>query len=95
MVSLALTQSRQALRSLCNYEKIKSLVFFYVLFQYLLKSHRHLRARGVQRTLSDIWQSLAKRAILIVLKLPKHRQKVKISVGMSSCQKRASPRNGF
>ncbi|KAF9643173.1 PLP-dependent transferase [Thelephora ganbajun] len=53
-----------------TYDRARTLLFFYVVTKYGIKSLRHLRARGTVGTLREGWSWLSERTLLLVLALP-------------------------
>ncbi|KAJ7072019.1 pyridoxal phosphate-dependent transferase [Mycena amicta] len=63
-----------------TYESLKSLLFIYVVVKYALKSHRHLRARGVVASASDLYTWIAQQVIFLALRLPSAKAKVALEM---------------
>ncbi|KAH7889086.1 pyridoxal phosphate-dependent transferase [Phlebopus sp. FC_14] len=58
------------------YESAKTMLFFYVVSKQSLKVYRHVRARGLRRSIAESWIWISKRTLLLAMKLPAAQQKV-------------------
>ncbi|KAF8445009.1 pyridoxal phosphate-dependent transferase [Boletus edulis BED1] len=58
------------------FETVKTALFLYVLVTQALRAFRHLRARGLRRTVADGYVWTSKKALLLVMKLPAAQQKL-------------------
>ncbi|EGO00216.1 hypothetical protein SERLA73DRAFT_89122 [Serpula lacrymans var. lacrymans S7.3] len=58
------------------YESAKTALLFYVLLIQYLRAYRHVRARGPTQTISEFWQWISKKVILMALRLPSAQKKV-------------------
>ncbi|KAJ3726910.1 PLP-dependent transferase [Lentinula raphanica] len=76
-VTDVLGNSKTLLSQRSLYENLKSLVFVYFLVTQSIKGERHLRARGILTTFKEFYAWLAQRFILLLLRLPSARAKVK------------------
>ncbi|KDQ55737.1 hypothetical protein JAAARDRAFT_59713 [Jaapia argillacea MUCL 33604] len=61
---------------LLSLDTAKSLLFFYVLLKSTLRIYRHVRARGMVSSFQDTYNLVAKRFILLALRLPHLKQRV-------------------
>ncbi|EPQ57117.1 PLP-dependent transferase [Gloeophyllum trabeum ATCC 11539] len=59
-----------------TFDKLKTALFFYVVWTNSLKLYRHLCARGIASTLTDVYKWVAQKVILLVLRMPKMKKKV-------------------
>ncbi|KAF8893548.1 pyridoxal phosphate-dependent transferase [Infundibulicybe gibba] len=58
------------------FETAKSTLFFYILFTYLLKAQRHIRARGIPTTVREFYGWIAQCVIYLLLRLPATKKRV-------------------
>ncbi|KAG8965712.1 hypothetical protein FRC03_000252 [Tulasnella sp. 419] len=79
-MSLSLRESKVAVRifakDLLTFDNLRNYVFFHVVVRYLLRTYRHLAARGLRRTTVELWRGLVKNVILAAMKLPHIRKQV-------------------
>jgi sphinganine-1-phosphate aldolase len=64
-----------------NLNSVKTLLFYYVLLQQLVKTQRHLRARGLSQTAIDFVRWVSQRVIMLALRMPAARKKVEAEMG--------------
>ncbi|KAJ7130839.1 pyridoxal phosphate-dependent transferase [Mycena crocata] len=60
-----------------SYETLKTILFFYVVFNQSLKAQRHLRARGVITSIRELYAWIVQHVIMLVLRLPAAQRKVR------------------
>ncbi|KAF8547229.1 PLP-dependent transferase [Imleria badia] len=63
------------------FEAIKTVLFFYVLATQTLRAFRHLRARGLRRSVVDGYVWTSKKALLVAMKLPQAQKKLQEELG--------------
>ncbi|KAI0786642.1 PLP-dependent transferase [Abortiporus biennis] len=73
--------TRKAVAKPLSFDTVKTVVFLYIVFTRVIKVHRHVRARGVVPTVSDLWRWLAQQVIFLALKVPSARKKVDQEMG--------------
>ncbi|KAG6817495.1 hypothetical protein H0H87_008120 [Tephrocybe sp. NHM501043] len=61
---------------LLSFDNAKSLLFLYVVLTNFLKVQRHLRARGIVASAREVYAWIARRVLLLVLRLPSYASKV-------------------
>jgi hypothetical protein len=71
-----LREADQLARSSLTFDRIKTLLFLYVVLSYSIKVERHLWARGPIRTLRDLVKWVAQRATMLALQLPSNKRYV-------------------
>ncbi|OSD06936.1 PLP-dependent transferase [Trametes coccinea BRFM310] len=58
------------------WDNIKTAVVVYIIFTRLVKAERHVRARGIVRSVSDIYRWVVQESLLLALRFPAARKKV-------------------
>ncbi|KAJ7646954.1 pyridoxal phosphate-dependent transferase [Roridomyces roridus] len=70
-------ESGRRILSSKTYETVKTFLFFYVVLRHSIKVQRHLRARGLFTTARELYTWIAQYIIMLALRLPAARRKVK------------------
>ncbi|KAH8928633.1 PLP-dependent transferase [Atractiella rhizophila] len=70
------TALKTLIRSLATLENAKSVTFYYLLWIYFGRAWRHVRGRGVRRTVVDGYEEVIKFIFNIALRVPKFRRSV-------------------
>ncbi|KAI9618848.1 hypothetical protein H4Q26_012102 [Puccinia striiformis f. sp. tritici PST-130] len=68
--------TRNRLQNLLSLKGIRDLVFLYVVWKYFISSYRHLRARGVRKTINETYIQLATFGFKCALRVPSIHRKV-------------------
>ncbi|KAJ7594522.1 pyridoxal phosphate-dependent transferase [Mycena floridula] len=63
------------------FEKVKTVLFIYIILSQSLKAKRHLRARGISTTFLEFYRWISQRVIHLLLRLPSAKAKVAIEMG--------------
>ncbi|KAL7281568.1 hypothetical protein ACG7TL_004885 [Trametes sanguinea] len=58
------------------WDNIKTAIVVYIIFTRLVKAERHVRARGIVRSVSDIYRWVVQESLLLALRFPTARKKV-------------------
>jgi sphinganine-1-phosphate aldolase len=74
--SVTLRGSSRLLNVLWIYERVKSILFIYILLTQSIKVHRHLKVTGVSSTARGIYRWVSQRVISLFLHLPVVQKKV-------------------
>jgi sphinganine-1-phosphate aldolase len=81
MSTIRVQDVKALLRTSVTFDKLKTVLFVYVLLKYFLRAERHLFARGITQTVREIVQWITQRVILLALRLPAARHKVDAEMG--------------
>jgi sphinganine-1-phosphate aldolase len=76
-----LRQAEDLAKTSVTFDRLKTVLFLYVLLSYAIKAERHVWARGPVQTLRDLVQWISHRAVTLVLQLPSNRFKVETEMG--------------
>ncbi|KAF8658238.1 hypothetical protein AX16_002015 [Volvariella volvacea WC 439] len=76
VVSARLNQVVKSPVLLLTYERLKTALFFYVLFTQSTKLKRHVRARGLRASLGEVYQWIAQNIVHLLLRVPSTSKKV-------------------
>ncbi|KAI9628577.1 hypothetical protein KEM48_011533 [Puccinia striiformis f. sp. tritici PST-130] len=68
--------TRNRLQNILSLKGIRDLVFLYVVWKYFISSYRHLRARGVRKTINETYIQLATFGFKCALRVPSIHRKV-------------------
>ncbi|PAV18522.1 PLP-dependent transferase [Pyrrhoderma noxium] len=78
---MASVSKSKSLTSIVSLDSFKTVLFVWVVLTQTIKAQRHLRARGVRRSLSDFWTWACQRVLLLALRLPSTKKKVDQQIG--------------
>ncbi|KAF5357413.1 hypothetical protein D9758_005858 [Tetrapyrgos nigripes] len=81
MLSTLSSLSGRSLSRSTLYENIKTGLFVYILLRQTLKAKRHIQARGLFTTISEIHRWISQEVVLLVLRLPSAKAKVEEEMG--------------
>jgi len=86
--------TRNRLQNLLSLKGLRSLVFWYVVWKYFISCYRHLRARGIRKTINETYVQLATFGFKCALRVPSIKRKVTSQLDEASAdmEKKLAPK---
>ncbi|THH12743.1 hypothetical protein EW146_g7415 [Bondarzewia mesenterica] len=77
----SVADASRAFRGQLTFDNTKNLLILYLVLTRSLKAWRHVRARGLSQTTSDLYQWVAQKVVLLIMSMPEMKKKVATEMG--------------